>query len=304
MKSVIFLVSLFLVCAAWAETQTMQVTNESRSRFKDQFKNKKFEEDTSITDTKIKADAGSLSRYSFKADLSYYGPPVGDITNKEQPNPDHRGGNFTTNLSGSIGGRYRLNSNSALSFSGGLKVVAPFHGIDRAELKTPGIYYDRTYTMGDAQLRSGFGVSYNTDPTYRSYGQYAGSSLSQSVVWKIMKSKLATGTDFSFSVFFYDKELKRNEKKMVSNYFIGVYPFLKYYLNDKTDVKTSLAYQFANDRRKNDYGVLDRQTVTQRLGVGYAYTRDVYFLPYLDFYPQQFAWDTTTISFSTVFSVF
>ena len=55
--------------------------------------NKKFTEDTRITDIELKAQAGSLSRFSLKFDLSYSGPPVDDLSDPEMPNPDGRIGN-------------------------------------------------------------------------------------------------------------------------------------------------------------------------------------------------------------------
>jgi hypothetical protein len=45
------------------------------------------------------------------------------------------------------------------------------------------------------------------------------------------------------------------------------------------------------------------KTVSLRLGLGYAFTRDVYFAPYVQSYVTKLALDTTSINVSGVFSV-
>ena len=53
----------------------------------------------------------------------------------------------------------------------------------------------------------------------------------------------------------------------------------------------------------DDNTVLWNKTVTLRLGFGYAFTRDIYFAPYIQTYVTRLALDMTTINVSGVFSV-
>ncbi len=50
---------------------------DSVIKIKDVSGNKQFADDKEITDAKMKADAGSLSKYSLSFSLSYYGPTFG-----------------------------------------------------------------------------------------------------------------------------------------------------------------------------------------------------------------------------------
>ncbi|MGZ3770102.1 MAG: hypothetical protein ACXVCP_13890 [Bdellovibrio sp.] len=274
---------------------------ESSVSVKSLLKNKKFEDDKDITDSKLKADSGSLSLYSLKFSLSFSGPPIGDITNKNQPNPDGTVGNNSTALGGSISGRYRLDSKSAISLGTGINVLTPFHGTERTDVKTPFVSYDRNSRFGDLQLRNSFGASVTTIPEYRDVGQYGSLSYDNSMVYNLGTSGFAAGIDSSLSYFLYERDYLKKDKK-VSRYYLGFYPQIKYNFSDKVNVYTSLALSFWNPRYLEDT-VVHNKTLSARIGMGWAITKTVYFAPYLNFYPDKLAANSTTISFSTIFSI-
>jgi hypothetical protein len=74
-------------------------------------------------------------------------------------------------------------------------------------------------------------------------------------------------------------------------------------MTDKINILSSVALTWLSPRYVANETVLLNKTVNQRLGVGYAYSRDVYFFPYLTLYPTSLAADTTTVNFSTTFSI-
>lgn len=278
-----------------AQTSTIKIEDTT-------LKNKKFEDNREITDSKLKADSGSLSRYSLKVSLSYFGPPVGDLSNKYQPNPDGSIGVYSTSLGGSISGRYRLDKRSAISVGTGVSALTPFHGVERTDVKTPFISYDRSTRVGEVQMRNSLGGSVTTIPNYRDVGQVGTLSLDNSLVYNIGDSGFATGVDVDFSYFLYERDYRPSDRKS-STYHLGVFPQLKYNFSDKVNVYTSVAMSFWNPRATDDASVMLNKTLSGRLGMGMAFTRSIYFAPYLNFYPDNLRADTTTVSFSTVFSI-
>lgn len=293
--------------SAKAQTSSSTLTSsnavqESTIKLGDAVKNKKFEDDKDITDSRLKADSGSLSRYSLKFALSYFGPPIGDMSNKNQPNPDGSLGVYATSLGGSISGRYRIDSKSAVSLGTGISALTPFHGVERTDVKTPFISYDRNARLGNVQLRNSYGASVTTVPNFRNVGQYASLSYDNSLVYNFGTSGFAAGIDSSANVFLYERDYVKKDGK-ASRYVLGFYPQVKYNFSDKTNIYTSMAMNFWNPRFNSSEADLLNKTISGRVGMGVAFTRDIYFAPYLNFYPEKLQTETTTISFSTVFSI-
>lgn len=275
---------------------------ETKTSLGEVLRNKKFEEDKDITDAKLKADAGSLSRYSMKFSLSYFGPRIGDLGEKYQPNPDGSVGSTATAVKGSINAVYRFNSESTLSMGTGLSALTPFHGIQRMDTSDPYLTYGRTSKLGGVQMRNSVGASYVTTYNYRQVGEYGGLSYDSSLVYNIGTSRVSVGTDLSLSYYLYSRDYEAKDGKAVQS-TIGLYPQIKYSFTDKLSVNTSVALGWWNLRRRENPWLFENRTLSQRVGLGWAFRRDIYFSPYLNFYPERLATNTTTFNFSTVFSV-
>lgn len=291
--------AIFACLSAFANAQT---STSSTLKVDEIVKNRKFEEDKEITDSRLKADSGSLSRYSLKFALSYFGPPIGDMTNKYQPNPDGSLGVYSTSLGGSISGRYRIDSKSAISVGTGVSALTPFHGVERIDVKTPFISYDKNSRLGSFQMRNSYGFSVTTVPNFRDVGQYSSLSYDNSLIYNFGTSGLAAGLDTGANVFLYERDYIKKDGK-ASRWVIGFYPQIKYNINDKTNIYTSVAMNFWNPRFRSSEADLWNKTITGRLGMGTAFSRDIYFAPYLNFYPDNPRAETTTVSFSTIFSI-
>jgi hypothetical protein len=308
MKTMLFaLVAVFASLIARAETSSASITtpasetNSNRVTIPDLLINKKFEENKEITDAKLKADGGSLSQYSLSFTLSYYGPTAGDLGAADQPNPDGRPGTYATSLGGSIGGRFRLDSSSSVTAGTGMKALHPFHGMDRFDTNNPYVNYNLSAGFWGVQMRNTFGYSLVTNPDYKKIGETSGLNWDTSTVYNIGTTRFAVGIDTSISYYFFNRGYIYADKK-ASLYQVSAYPTAKYNITDKFSANTSLAFSSYNPRYRNQ-SVLMNTTMSQRLGVGYAYTRDIYVSPYLNFYTDHLSQDGTTINFSTVFSV-
>lgn len=271
-------------------------------------KNKKFEENSQITDDKIRADAGSLSRYSVKFALGYYGPTMNDISQKMQPNPDNSNAPKETAVSGSVSTRYRLNSDSTLSVGTGVKAVSPTYGTGRYDINDPYFSYDFTDKIGEVQMRNSPGFSYITTPNYRNTGENSALKWDQSLAYQIHDSRFFTTFDSSLGYYLYTRgyvpgSFKQGGDAQASRYNVSVFPGLKYRFSDQISFSTSVAIIEWNPRAQQSSAVLWRTSVTERLAVGWAITHDIYLQPYLDIYPQALAFDTTTMNLATIFSI-
>lgn len=275
---------------------------ESRTTLGDSLKNKKFDDNQDITDAKLKADSGSLSRYSLKFNLSYAGAPIGDLNNPMQPNPDGSAGVYETNISGSIGARYRIDKQSTLGMGTGINALTPFQGVKRYDMKNPFVSYDISSKLGSVQVRNSVTLSAVTNPIYRGWGEYGGIGYDNSLVYNLGTSAFATVLDTSISYYLFERGYDKKDKN-AERYKLSFYPAVKYNFNDQINFNSSLAISYGNPRSTNDHTVLTNKILSQRLALGYGYSHDIYISPYLNFYPGQMTLDSTTINFSTTFSV-
>lgn len=305
MRALLMLGLLLVYGMAWAD-------GTSSTHLSNVIQNKKFTEDRRITDNELKAQAGSLSRYSMKFDLSFQGPPVGNLSDASVPNPDRRPVDDRTSLSGYTGLRYRLSPNDAISASTGLKWFTPYQSMTGKDVEkergakdydftNPQVSYDRTYPLGALQLRSTARVALITAKYYTDRGEYASLGGAQSLKWNVERWILGMSADVDF--YGFNREYQRGDGR-VSNYYITMIPSVEYKLTDKLNFKTSVGYSLSNMRMNGSWWLWDPVQPTARSGIGWAVTREIYFNPYLNYFWERPAWRTTSLSFSTVFSIF
>jgi hypothetical protein len=278
---------------------------ESRLRI---FKNKKFEESHTLTDAKLKAESGSLSRVSGKLSLSYFGPTFGDFSAPDQPNPDGTVATYSQAFRGSVSARYRLNPDSAVSAGTGISINHPFHGWDRTDVNNPFLSYDFSSRFGKLQMRNSPGIVIATVPDYTEIGEIGGVNWNNSLVYRVSDSKFALSFDSGFDYWIYKRTYRPGSRRdggdgRAQQYTIAWYPGFKYNFRDYLQMYSSMGFQLYNPREAEDLGVLWNRTVSIRLGLGYSHSRDFYFAPYIQGFVENLSWDMTTINMTGVFSV-
>lgn len=265
--------------------------------------NKKFQDTNEITDSKLRADSGSRSRYSLIFNLTYAGPTLGDLSSKDQPNPDGSIGSYSTSLGGTLGTRLRLNNKKVFSLSTGAKTIHPFHGAQRVDLSNPSLTFDNSSRWQDIQMRSSVSFIYRTIPEFRMVGQFGYLLLSQSMVHDWGATGAAIGADLSLGSFMYSRSYRDSDKK-APQYALEINPTVKYRFSEKLDLSSSLTLGFWNPRSRQDHLVLLNRAMTQRLALGYSLNHSTYIQPYLGFYPQNLQADLITLNLKTIFSAF
>lgn len=280
---------------------------ESKASAGSVLNNKTFEEDTRINDLQIRADAGSLSRYSAKFSFGYAGPGVTALDSPYIPNPDNRSGDFRSNISGQMGVRYRMTSNDALYASTGLKAYAtpPPGKTDTQDVSDPGLSYDHTYLIAPGvQARTGAYVKAVTNNYYRSLGETSGFGLTHIMKWTVADSRWILGLDLSVNNYLFERGYIAKDRN-ATDYYSNIIPSVEYKLTRSLNLNTSVNKQIVHYRKENRATTFDSTNLlSQRLGVGWAITRDVYFNPYFNFYPDELSITSTSVAFNTVFSIF
>ncbi len=275
---------------------------------------KKFEETSVITDAKLKADAGSLTVVSLKANLAYYGPPVADLEAKDQPNPDGVVSATKTAISGSLGARYRFSPTTSISSGAGVKNNYPFHNGQKMTMSNPYLSYDTSFRLGGVQMVAAPGVTLVTEEAFTRVAETWGVNAKLNGVYNLGESGFAVGADTSLAHYFFSREYDPGKPAVgkkkaipgdgaVQRIALSINPNVKYNLTPKLSAITSWGFSLYNPRAEESRSEFRSRTVNQRVGVGYAVTRDVYLSPYIQFYPTQFSWRTATANISTVFSV-
>ncbi|MCB0407744.1 MAG: hypothetical protein KDD34_06020 [Bdellovibrionales bacterium] len=281
-----------------------QNSNQETLKLKDVQTKKTFKENSEIKDIELKAEAGAKTRWSMKASLGYSGPSLAEPLSDHRRNPDGRFTDVRTSLGGSVGLRYRLKTDTTLNMGTGISAIRPFHGIEQIDTEDPYLSIDQTYKAAEVQWYSKAFASMTTYDFYRRVEQFGSVGFSQSGRYFIPNTQWTLGLNASLTFFLYERAYSKLHPHGASNYFAGIYPSLAYRLNEKWMLNTSSAFQAYNRRREKDWGLWELSNVTQRVGLGWGITREIYFSPYVTFFWKDPTWKTSTFAFSTIFSVF
>ncbi|MGE0527560.1 MAG: hypothetical protein AB7P49_10890 [Bdellovibrionales bacterium] len=293
-----------LVCFSFpAPSACAKTLAEGESRTSLPVDQKRFRDMPGLTDDKLRAESGSLSRYSLKANLTYSGPTLGNLNEKDQPNPDGTVGSYQTALGGTFGIRYRFSSASSMAVNSGIKAIHPLHGMERVDVSNPALSFSFAGRFRGIQTLNSPSVIYRTVPEFTRIGQYGYLLDTHSMVYTLGSSGISLGLDVSLAYFLYSRDYRASDKK-APNHSLDLNPNLKYRLSEKLSLVMASNLSWWNPRARPDRFTLLHRSMSQRLGVGYAWTRDIYIYPYLSFFPEHMSWKNTTLNLSTVLSVF
>jgi len=338
MRAVVVILAWFLASGAYAatddSTSSMKVEDATdtpapaKTSIGNILRDKKFEEDKRINDLELRADGGSLNRYSTQFVLSYSGSAVNDLSNPQRPNPNQSPGDMRTYASGSANVRYRVNNDVGVNFGTGVMFYAPYQQVTGQDpqhkanqqnygVSNPGASIDKNYVLGpEVQSRSTFALYDITDQGYKAGGEWGEAAVRQYLKYNPGHSRVILGFSVEGDWFTYARDYQANniydshhqvvfpKDGKTSRYYLTAIPSFEYKLVDSLNFNTSIGYSQQNFRSDPSWWNWNHPLSTWRVGVGWAITHDIYINPYLNFFMESPAFNTASLNVNTVFSIF
>lgn len=275
------------------------------------------EADQLITNRRLRASEGSLSKWSVSTFWNYQGGSVNDPTDPERPNIVN-GGNVQTlqSLSGEVGVKYRITPKDSLTASTGLFMTTPFHDkIDKnSKLKPAFDENSRKLNVQDpflkyAHLDSIFGIQSISTVQGKiiTNNQLANRRFRSELMLSQNFMKDVGKTGFSYGAaligYFYDfrDSVKADDN---TDKLIGLYPQAEYVINDTYNLRTVFGWQVYENLRGNPSDTYSKRKVYQSVGLGISVTRDLFLYPNIQFIPSNMRDDVTNIAMSANINLF
>ncbi len=311
MKYFLIVLSLVFIqdsfAQATAASATVQATPEAATDEADQV----------ITNRRLRASEGSLSKWSISSFWNYSGGSLNDPTEPERPNIVS-GGNVQTlqSLSGEVGVKYRLTKLDSLTFSTGLFMTTPFHSEidDNSPRKAAFDQNSRKLNVQDPFLKYthldkvwGIQSITNVQGKLITNNQLAESRFRSELLVSQNFMKDWAGTGFSygaaFQAFFYDF---RDSVKLdgLTEQLLGIYPQAEYVINDVFNLRTVLGWQVFENVRGQPSDTYRKRKVYQSVGLGISVARDIFLYPNIQFIPSNLRDDVTNIALQMNLNIF
>lgn len=273
------------------------------------------EADQVITNRRLRASEGSLSKWSMSTYWNYSGGSLADPTEPARPNIVG-GGNVQTlqSLYGEIGVKYRLTKLDSLTASTGLFMTTPFHSkIDSNSTQKKGFDENsRKLNIQDPFLKYThmnrfFGMQSisNIQGIYITNNQLKDSLRSQLVLQQVfMKDVGDTGLSLGGAFIGKFWSLTEEAGPNAAEREIGFYPVAEYVINDTYNLRTTFGWQVYQSLKKHDMDTFNKLKVYQSVGLGISVTRDVFLYPNIQFIPSNIRRDVTNIAMSANINLF
>lgn len=310
----IVLLSLVLSSASGAATEPIQESSAPNvSVLSPSHGPQKQDIDSTITNSKMRADLGSKSRWSLRNVLTYQGSTVNTPFNDLRP--DYRSASLdTTNivyLSADLAMKYAFENGSSLNLGTGAKIDKPFHRTledstsrgSNLNISTPFLEYNKAYKAGSLQMISAGRVSYATENFDTDFiGKLGVLQFTQTLAQQL-------GTRFTggMQAIYYKNVYKDSNSVFAEIYprndtILTFAPYAEYAFNDQLSFRTVFGYfQFKNTLVDATFRQLEPY---QSLGLGISISRDIYLYPNVQFTPKDIRSDRTNVGLITNLNLF
>lgn len=330
MKTLAIMLALSMTGASALAQQTTQPaaqanTNTAKAADVKKVDEQRKDQSEEITNAKLRAEAGSKSKFSVKANLSYSGGSVERPMAKKRP--DYRSSESSTeqevtSLGGSVALAYRATDKLTARFGTGLSMKTPFHNTDKdisqnhfddsnedlagekvIDVSTPYLELSSAFRVGNLMLMPSATLSYYSKEYHRQTIKLDSNiSVDATAVLDIEGSKFQPGITLGAdNNFFQDSKKEGFDKR--PDYSLGIYPFIEYAFNDMYSFRTLVGFTYTH-QRSADVDTFIKDKVYQSMGLGIAMTKEIYIYPNVQFIPDNIRSDLTNIGVSTTMSVF
>lgn len=267
--------------------------------------------DDVITNKKMRAEAGSKSKYSFSSTLGYSGGSIDKPLAEDRPNiTAGTGVTAKARATADVSGRYRMTPTESLSAGIGLRWIAPLEtdGVEnyeanRVDAANPYLSYGKVYGWSGIQSSFSTGVTAYTNDNLRGLGYLADYNISQNNVYDIGETGVGVGMLVQAGTGFFDKggELKGSQ----ADYYAGAYPFLEYVINDTFNLRTiSGVWVYEHIRAESNAWTFSKNKIYQSIGLGISVSRNIYIYPNIQFIPEDIRSDLTNVAVSANINLF
>lgn len=275
------------------------------------------EADQAITNRRLRATEGSLSKWSISTFWNYQGGSLNDPTEPERPNIVN-GGNVQAlqSLSGEVGVKYRLTKLDSLTASTGLFMTTPFHSEidDNSPVKASYDQSARRLNVQDpflkyAHLDKIWGIQSITSVQGKviTNNQLSQRRFRSELTLNQNMMKDVEGTGFSYGAaligYFYDFRDSVNRDNLTER-LVGIYPQAEYVINDMFNVRTVYGWQVYENVRGQPSDTYTKRKVYQSVGLGISVTRDLFLYPNIQFIPSNIRNDITNIALQMNLNIF
>ncbi len=275
--------------------------------------------DQEITNARLRAESGSKSKWSFSSSLAYTGGAISRPFGSDRPNlAGVPGMQVASSLSGTVSGRYRLTKNDSFTLGSAFGVMTPLKGdIGKADRQinifNPSLGYSRVFaTKSSIQNIFDFTVDYGSSNESRSIDYISSPTLGVTSLYSF-GNRVTAGLSGIVYHIFYESAPGRNQITVNPNtgrdertrWGFALYPFGEYAFNEKWQLRTTLSWF----NWRNVYGMesaytFERMFSYQSVGIGYAFSRDIYIYPNIQFVPDNMRSDFTNVAISATINIF
>lgn len=297
------------------ETDETGETSMTIEDAKDQKNTVDGDMDEVITNRKMRAEAGSKSKYSMSASLSYNGGSINKPLAEDRPNiTGALGTTYKAALGGDVSGRYRMTATDSLSAGVGIRWIAPLEtdGLtpdpesgevqDRSDISNPYLSYNKVYRWSGIQSVFSTGATFITNSDMRDRGYVTTFSISQNNIYNIGTTGLGVGLLLNAGTGIYDKD---EFAAAQYEYALGAYPFLEYVINDTFNLRTiSGVWVYDHSRAEENPSTFSKNKIYQSVGLGISLTRDIYLYPNVQFMPEDIRDDRTNVALNATLNLF
>ncbi len=260
-----------------------------------------------VTDPEIRSDMGSMSKWSLSSNISYDGSTLDDILGDTRPNANVPSRPYSTYMSGSLKGRYRIDKMSSITAGTGFSVEKPFQDeAGELEFQNPNISYGLVHKNGP-WLGSFFSsldiytTDYDTNRRQRKFRMNVGYTIKYK---NIANSNFTVGMMFYGAKYFFNRDYQEGDYSKNTDLYMKVKPKLQYRISKMFSLSTEISFPVAVYRQDVAHMTFHSSSIYQKIGLGTSFTPEVYLYTYLNLYPENYRFDNTYYGLSLTMSLF
>lgn len=273
--------------------------------------------DQVITNRRLRADSGSLSKWSLNTKWSYNAGSVEKPVDPVRPNITGAADAVTLQrLTGDVGLRYRINTLNSVSLRAGVSMLTPFHtsidtndqGVQRQfddnggdlNINDPQLAYTTLFKLAGIQNVTSFYATAITQDFLSDLGYEYSGEIAHQLIYDMGKSGFSVGALVRGQKYFFSTEDLNgsNIKSAQADYNFGLYPMAEYVINDTFNLRTISGVWVYEHNKTDEAYTYRKRKIYQSVGLGISVSRDVFLYPNIQFLPEKVRADRTNVGFS------